>query len=140
FLQEVTLAGGMTQLYQPMILKHARARRGYALVEAGVGESLRVSPTCGGETRMRGHLATSRERPRIGAVSWEGVGCSISQASASVMTDLLTGVSVAEADYLAQMFRALMDNRGQEARPEVARKLGDAAAFSGVARFPARIK
>src|SRR5699024_6690559 len=140
FLRGVTMADAMTQRYQQVILDHARERHGYPLAEAGDGESFQVNPTCGDEIRLRVHLDTSRERPRIGAVSWEGVGCSISQASASVMTDLLTGVSVAEADDLAQMFRALVGNRGHEARRAVARKLGDAAAFSGVARFPARIK
>lgn len=133
------MSDAMTQLYQQVILDHARERHGYGLREPADAESFQVNPTCGDEIRLRVQLDTD-DRPRIRTISWEGTGCSISQASASIMTDLLQGVSVPEADDLAQTFRALMDTRGQEVRPEVARRLGDATAFSGVARFPARIK
>src|SRR5699024_657967 len=103
------MSDAMTQLYQQVILDHARERHGYPLAEGGDGESFQVNPTCGDEIRLRVHLQTT-EGPRIGRISWEGTGCSISQSSASIMTDLLTGVTVREADELAQTFRALMDN------------------------------
>ena len=133
------MSDAMTQLYQQVILDHARERHGYGLIEPADGESFQVNPTCGDEIRLRVQLDTS-SRPQIRTVSWEGIGCSISQASASIMTDLLQGASVAEADELAELFRALMDSRGREVEPDMVRRLGDAAAFHGVARFPARIK
>lgn len=133
------MSDAMTQLYQQVILDHAREQHGYGLIDPADGESFQVNPTCGDEIRLRVQLDHSAG-PNIQRISWEGTGCSISQASASILTDLLQGASVRQADEVAQLFRSLMDNRGRQVTPEVARKLGDAAAFHGVARFPARIK
>lgn len=130
----------MTQLYQQVILDHARERHGYGLVAPHAGESFQVNPTCGDEIRLRVHLDTTGEAPMIEKVSWEGVGCSISQASASVLTDLVHQVGVTDADQLAETFRALMNNRGRSLSTDQDEMLGDAAAFTGVAQYPARIK
>lgn len=130
----------MTHLYQQVILDHARERHGYGLLARPSGESFQVNPTCGDEIRLRVHLDVTGPAPLIEQVSWEGMGCSISQASASVLSDLVAGTSVAQADELAETFRELMNSRGRslpEARSEM---LGDAAAFTGVAQYPARIK
>ena len=129
----------LEQLYQQVILDHARQRYGFGLREGAAGESFQVNPTCGDEVRLRVHLADG-PRPRITAVSWEGQGCSISQASLSVLADLVEGVEVAEADEIAGAFRALMHNRGKALDADREELLGDAAAFVGVARFPARVK
>jgi nitrogen fixation NifU-like protein len=135
------MSGGLEQLYQQVILDHARERHGHGLREGEAGESFQVNPTCGDQVRLRVHLAAGDGgRPRIEGVSWEGQGCSISQASLSVLTDLVEGVDVATADELAEAFRALMHNRGRPLDADREELLGDASAFVGVARYPARVK
>lgn len=129
----------LSQLYQQVILDHAKARHGFGLAEGGAGESFQVNPTCGDEIRLRVHLRT-HAAPVISHLSWEGVGCSISQASASVLAELMTDVDVARSDELTETFRALMNGRGKPLPPAEEEILGDAAAFIGVARYPARIK
>ncbi len=133
------MSHGLEQLYQQVILDHARERHGFGLREGAAAESFQVNPTCGDEVRLRVHL-TDESRPRIRAVSWEGQGCSISQASLSVLADLVEAVDVKTADDLAEAFRALMHNRGQALDADREELLGDATAFVGVAKFPARVK
>lgn len=134
------MAGGLEQLYQQVILDHARERHGFGLRDGAAGESFQVNPTCGDQVRLRVHLADDGARPVISGVSWEGQGCNISQASLSVLADLVEGVDVATADDLAEAFRALMHNRGRPLDADREELLGDAAAFVGVARYPARVK
>lgn len=129
----------LDQLYQQVILDHARERHGHGLRDGAAAESFQVNPTCGDEVRLRVHLAPG-SRPTIEAVSWEGQGCSISQASLSVLSDLVAGADVRTADDLAEAFRALMHNRGRPLDPQREELLSDAAVFVGVARFPARVK
>ncbi|PFG19468.1 Fe-S cluster assembly sulfur transfer protein SufU [Serinibacter salmoneus] len=137
---------GLDQLYQQVILDHARARTGSGLIAAEgemVGESFQVNPTCGDEVRLRVRLepAAGGGAPRIAELGWEGVGCSISQASLSVLAELVDGVDVRRAEDLGETFRALMHNRGKPLTDQAAEEdLGDGAAFVGVAQFPARIK
>lgn len=133
------MSNGLEQLYQQVILDHARERHGHGLREGAAAESFQVNPTCGDEVRLRVHV-THDAHPRIEGISWEGQGCSISQASLSVLADLVEGVDVKTADDLAEAFRALMHNRGQALDPEREELLGDATAFVGVAKFPARVK
>ncbi|HLS24974.1 MAG TPA: SUF system NifU family Fe-S cluster assembly protein [Beutenbergiaceae bacterium] len=128
------------QMYQQVILDHAKQRHGHGLQPEADGESFQVNPTCGDEVRLQVHLDTAGTAPRITHVSWEGVGCSISQASTSVLSDLITEVDVARADEITETFRALMSGRGKPLPPEQEELLGDGAAFIGVARYPARIK
>ena len=73
-------------------------------------------------------------------VGWVGQGCSISQASLSVLNDLVTGQDISTVDRLNETFRELMHGRGKELEAEKQDTLEDAAAFVGVARYPARIK
>ncbi len=134
------MSNGMQQLYQQVILDHARERHGCGLADGAAGESFQVNPMCGDEVRLRVHLAEDGARPVIERVSWEGSGCSISQASLSVLADLVEGVDVRTADELAEAFRALMHNRGRPIDADREELLGDAAAFVGVARYPARVK
>lgn len=133
------MSNGLEQLYQQVILDHARERHGYGLREGAAAESFQVNPNCGDDVRLRVHV-THDAHPRIEGISWEGQGCSISQASLSVLADLVEGVDVKTADDLAEAFRALMHNRGQALDPEREELLGDASAFVGVAKFPARVK
>lgn len=129
----------MSQLYQQVILDHAREEHGEGLLSIYDAESFQVNPTCGDEVRLRLSLS-DEEAPRIEALAWQGVGCSISRASQSIMTDLVTGRTVLSAEELGETFRTLMHGRGNEPEPGVEEALQDAAAFRGVARYPARIK
>ena len=138
-------ASAMEQLYQQVILDHYKAPHGRGLldVDAAVacGESHQLNPTCGDEVTLRVAVAPGEAGPTIGSISWEGQGCSISQASLSVMTELATGTSVAEAESLGDLFRDLMATRGNGLEDDAAEdRLGDATAFTGVSKFPARIK
>lgn len=130
---------GLEQMYQQVIIDHARERHGFGLADpAGgrVGESYQVNPVCGDEVRLRVGL----DGDRISSLTWEGHGCSISQASISVMHDLVEGATLGEATTVAALFRALMDARGEAQDPSTEETLGDGSAFTGVGRYPARIK
>ncbi|MDM7990491.1 Fe-S cluster assembly sulfur transfer protein SufU [Arthrobacter sp. zg-Y877] len=132
------MSSDLQQLYQQIILEHAKRRRGDGLLDApaGVasGESHQLNPTCGDEITLRAVVDGST----VEGVSWEGQGCSISMASASVLTELATGTDRDTVLSLVDEFRTLMRSRGSiEPDEEV---LGDAAAFAGVARYPARVK
>ena len=132
------MSSDLQQLYQQIILEHAKKRRGEGLAEvpAGAvsGESHQLNPTCGDEITLRAVVDGSA----VGGISWEGQGCSISMASASVLTEIVEGMDRGEAAALVEEFRTLMRSRGSiEPDEEV---LGDAAAFAGVARYPARVK
>lgn len=129
----------LEQMYQQVIMDHAREAHGRGLVVLDlphVGESHQVNTTCGDEVRLRVGL----DGDTVASVSWEGSGCSISQASVSVLSDLVTGESLEHADITIEAFRALMNNRGEpldEFREDL---LGDGTAFVGVGKYPARIK
>lgn len=133
------MSGELAQLYQQIILDHAKFRHGEGLREAAAGtiagQSHQYNPTCGDEITLR----LIRDGDTITGISWEGNGCSISMAAASVLTDMV-GEGVSEAGMLSLIdhFREVLRSRGTlEADEEV---LGDAAAFSGVSRYPARIQ
>jgi len=133
----------MDQLYQQLILEHAKSPHGRGLLAGAAGESFQVNPTCGDEVRLRVHLAADRTGPAgpvVDRVSWEGQGCSISQASLSVMAELVEGASLARAEELGETFRELMHSRGKGLDEASEDALGDATAFTGVSQYPARIK
>ncbi len=121
-------------LYQDIILDHYKHPRGRTLLAEPAGESHQVNPTCGDEVTVQvaldadGHLA----------VGYEGQGCSISQASASVMSEMVVGVDPREADVVRRAFVELMHSKGAAEPDEDV--LGDGVAFVGVAKYPARIK
>jgi len=132
----------MEQLYQQVILEHAKDPHGRGLLEPvegePTGESYQVNPTCGDEVRLRAHLGPDGTRVR--AVSWEGQGCRISQASLSMLTELVTGEDLDAVEDLTQTFIALMHSRGKGLDEEQEDRLEDATAFTGVSRYPARVK
>ena len=136
------MSSPMEQLYQQLILEHAKTPHGKGLAHGQAAESFQVNPTCGDEVRLRLHLAepTAEGDPVIEKVSWDGQGCSISQASISVMSELVTGTPARTAEELGADFRHLMQARGQGLDEEAEDRLGDATAFTGVAKYPARIK
>ena len=128
----------MEQLYQQVILDHAKFPHGRGLGLAGehVGESHQVNPTCGDEVTLQVDLSDGIVRD----VRWDGQGCSISQASVSVLHDLVVGNDLATVDRIGGTFRALMQTRGAGLDDDAEDTLGDATAFTGVAKYPARIK
>ncbi|WP_416343672.1 Fe-S cluster assembly sulfur transfer protein SufU [Isoptericola peretonis] len=131
----------LEQMYQQVILDHAKRPHGHGLVDAPAdhrsGESHQVNPTCGDEITLRVDVDGST----VAGVSWEGQGCSISQASASVMTELVTGHDLADVARLDAVFHDLMSSRGKGLDDDDALDaLGDASAFTGVSQYPARIK
>ena len=131
------MSSSMEQMYQQLILEHAKKPHGKGLREGQAAESFQVNPTCGDEVRLRVHLADDGALERV---SWDGQGCSISQASISVMAELVEGQPVRDAEALGETFRELMGARGLGLDETAEDRLGDATAFTGVARYPARIK
>jgi nitrogen fixation NifU-like protein len=124
----------LDSLYQDIILDHYKHPHHAGLREPFDAEVHHVNPTCGDEIDLRVHLAEER----VVDVSWSAQGCSISQASASVLAELLVGRPLDEAMVVHEAFVALMQGKGKvEPDEEV---LGDGIAFAGVAKFPARVK
>jgi nitrogen fixation protein NifU and related proteins len=123
----------LDSLYQDIILDHYRHPHGRGLRD-GDAEVHHVNPTCGDEITLRVKL----DGPVVTDVSYESQGCSISQASASVLSDLVVGKTVDEAQQVQEAFLELMQSKGQaEGDEEV---LEDAVAFAGVSKYPARVK
>ena len=129
----------LEQMYQQVIMDHAKEGHGRGLEPgegAHVGESFQVNTTCGDEVRLR----VGVDGDRVASLTWEGQGCSISQASVSVLHDLVLGASLEDAHAAEAAFLALMQARGEEPDAATEDMLGDATAFVGVGRYPARIK
>jgi nitrogen fixation NifU-like protein len=125
-------------MYQEIILDHYRRPHHAGLREPYDAQVQHVNPTCGDEVTLRVTLKDAGGEPAIADISYEALGCSISQASTSVMTDMIIGKSVSEGMAASAEFLALMQSRG-EAEPDED-VLGDAVAFEGVSKYPARIK
>ncbi|MBD2893884.1 Fe-S cluster assembly sulfur transfer protein SufU [Actinomadura nitritigenes] len=126
-------------MYQEVILDHYRNPLHKGLREPYEGEAHHVNPTCGDEVTLRVHLDGDGQDATVADVSYDAMGCSISQASASVMSDLIIGKSVKEAMAVGEEFLALMQSRGRDVEPDED-VLEDAVAFAGVSKYPARIK
>jgi nitrogen fixation NifU-like protein len=121
-------------LYQEIILDHYKHPHGRGLRDPFGGEAHHVNPTCGDEVTVR----VAVDGSTISDISYEGLGCSISQASASVLHELLRGRDRAAAAGIHEAFLELMQGRGQVEPDDDL--LGDGVAFAGVAKFPARVK
>lgn len=126
----------MGSLYQEVILDLARTPRGKGLVEAPDGESHQVNPTCGDDITLQLRLLPGSDR--IDAVTWDGHGCAISQASASMLVEVAGGLTTADLLERIALFRTAMRSRGTIAPDE--QLLGDAVALQGVSRYSARVK
>jgi nitrogen fixation NifU-like protein len=128
----------LDSLYQEIILDHYRTPHHAGLREPFEAEVHHVNPTCGDEVTLRVHLEGEAGHETVTDVSYDAEGCSISQAAASVMGDLVIGQPVSKALETHEAFVELMHGRGKvEPDEEV---LEDGIAFAGVAKFPARIK
>ena len=124
----------LESMYQEIILDHYRHPHGRGLREPYDAEVHHVNPTCGDEVTLRVRLSDGV----VAEVSHDGQGCSISQASTSVMVDLVSGRTLTEALGAGEEFLRLMQGKGAYAPDEDV--LEDAVAFSGVAKYPARVK
>lgn len=123
----------LQSLYQELILQHYRSPRNRGeLDDADVRIALN-NPVCGDELTLELRVRDGR----IEAARFHGQGCSISQASASMMTGAIEGRTLGEADAVAERFLAMMHGDAEAARD---RALGDLRALAGVAKFPVRIK
>ena len=123
-------------MYQEVILDHYKHPHHRGLREPFAAEVLHVNPTCGDEVRLR--VALSEDGRSVADVSYDGLGCSISQASTSVLTDQVIGQSVADALDMVAAFTDMISSRGTVEGDEDV--IGDGIAFAGVAKYPARMK
>jgi nitrogen fixation protein NifU and related proteins len=127
----------MDALYQEIILDHYRNPVGRGLLEPFDAEVHHVNPTCGDEITLRVRLAPGSD---LVEVSYENQGCSISQAAASVMHEIVQGQPLSYFQARQAEFLALMHSATQQHSEFDPEALGDAMAFSGVAQYPARVK
>lgn len=125
----------LQNLYQQVILDHAREKHGYGLRDDAAARSHQYNPTCGDEVTVGVHLDPDG---RIQSISWDGHGCSISTASASLLSDLVHDTDRAALAASIGAFRELMQSKGAlEGDEEL---LGDAVALAGVSRYVTRVK
>lgn len=129
----------LDQMYQEVILDHYKHPHGKGLVEPFDSQVHHVNPTCGDEITLRVKLAGSPGEETVESVSFDSQGCSISQASASVLHDQVEGLTLAQAFATLDEFSLLMKSATDDVTLDED-LLGDAIAFEGVAQYPARIK
>jgi len=138
----------MEQLYQEIILDHYRTPHHFGLRDPFDIEVHHVNPTCGDEVTLRVHLvpanqddvaaAGSADQLVVADISYDALGCSISQASTSVLTDLAIGRPLVEVMATLDEFTTMVTSRGKITGDEDV--LGDGIAFAGVSKYPARVK
>ena len=124
----------LDNLYQEVILDHYKNPQNKKLSPNYDAQVHHVNPSCGDEI----DLNITIKEGAVAAITWDGVGCSISQASVSILTDLLIGKSIADAYKIYDEFVALMQSKGTITGDEDL--LEDAVALAGVSKYPARIK
>nr|NIL81453.1 Iron-sulfur cluster assembly scaffold protein IscU [Rhodococcus kroppenstedtii] len=121
-------------MYQEVILDHYKHPHGRGLRDPFDTEVHHVNPTCGDEVTLRVHVVDGT----VADVSYDGQGCSISQAATSVLTDQVTGRAVTDALRTVDAFAEMVGSRGRVEGDEDV--IGDGIAFAGVAQYPARVK
>jgi len=124
----------LDSLYQEVILDHYKRPQHKGLAATYDAQVHHVNPSCGDEITLNVTL----DGDKIAAITWDGVGCSISQASVSILSDLLLGKSIIDADLVLNNFTELMQSKGTMVGDDEI--LEDAVAMAGVSKFPARIK
>ena len=126
----------LQSLYQELILDHSRNPQGFGLRPGAAAESHQINPTCGDEVTLQLHVEPGSDI--VTSVSWEGHGCAISQASASLFTEVAVGLTLDGLSDRIDLFRTAMRSRGAIEPDE--ELLGDAAALGGVSKYIARVK
>ena len=124
----------LDSLYQEVILDHYKRPQHKGLATTYDAQVHHVNPSCGDEITLNVTL----DGDKVAAITWDGVGCSISQASVSILSDLLLGKTIAEAELILNNFTELMQSKGTMVGDDEI--LEDAVAMAGVSKFPARIK
>jgi nitrogen fixation NifU-like protein len=124
----------LDSLYQEVILDHYKRPQHKGLAATYDAQVHHVNPSCGDEITLNVTL----DGDKVAAITWDGVGCSISQASVSILSDLLLGKSISKADFILNNFTELMQSKGTMVGDDAI--LEDAVAMAGVSKFPARIK
>ena len=124
----------LENMYQELILDHYKHPQGTAILENFDAEVFHVNTSCGDEVRLRIKIDNSN----VFDISHESQGCSISQASTSMMVELVKGQELSVGFRLQEIFSNLMHAQGKDVQDQD--ELGDAVAFQGVAQFPARVK
>jgi nitrogen fixation NifU-like protein len=124
----------LDSLYQEVILDHYRKPHHKGLQDGFGIQVKHNNPSCGDEVTLNLTISDGV----IKAISWDGVGCSISMASVSMMSDLLINQNYEKANQILTEFVELMQSKGKSQGDE--ELLDDAVAFAGVSKFPARIK
>ncbi|CAB4769532.1 unannotated protein [freshwater metagenome] len=124
----------LDNLYQEVILDHYKNPQNKKLATNYDAQVHHVNPSCGDEIDLNLTITDGV----VANISWDGVGCSISQASVSILTDLLIGKPISEAYSIFDQFVSLMQSKGSIPGDESV--LEDAIALAGVSKYPARIK
>jgi nitrogen fixation NifU-like protein len=124
----------LDNLYQEVILDHYKHPENKGLAPSYDAQVHHINPSCGDEITLNLTL----QGQKVSAISWDGVGCSISQASVSIMSSLMLNKELSEAQTILDEFVALMQSKGSGSPDESV--LEDAVAFAGVSQYPARIK
>ena len=124
----------LRDLYQEVILEHSKAPRNFKALPAANHKAEGFNPLCG--DRFTVYLDV--EDGKVRDISFQGSGCAISKASASMMTQTVKGKTVAEAEQLFEHFHKFVTARPHEGTDPG--DLGKLAVFSGVSEFPARVK
>lgn len=127
----------LEQLYQQVILDHSRERSGAGSVDGFSHTSHQVNPTCGDEVTLGVKVGSDDSLTEL---AWDGEGCAISQASLSIMSELVDGAGIEEIRELYQAMDQMMHSRGQGVPEEILDRLGDGAALEGTSKFANRIK
>ena len=123
----------LSALYQEVILDHYKHPHHKGL-ESGDVQVHHINPSCGDEIT----LSLKLDGDKVESLSWDGAGCSISQASVSIMSDLLIGKQTEEAQKILDSFLSMMQSKGSDEGDEEI--LEDGVALAGVSKYPARIK
>lgn len=124
----------LDSLYQEVILDHYKHPHHKALSANPTVQVQHVNTSCGDEITLNLHT----NGKIVEEVTWDGIGCSISQASTSVVSDLVRGKPIDEALSIIDSFQTMIQSKGTDLGDEAV--LGDGVAFAGVAKFPARVK
>jgi nitrogen fixation NifU-like protein len=130
------MSSELRELYQEVILDHSKRPRNFGALPQATHEAEGFNPLCGDKATV--YLRV--EDDIVKSVTFKGAGCSISTASASMMTEALVGKSRAEAEELFQRFHELLTSDPSRAAENAAPELGKLAVFSGVCEFPVRVK
>jgi nitrogen fixation NifU-like protein len=125
----------LRELYQEVILDHSKKPRNFREIEGPDGKAEGYNPLCGD----RGTVTLRLAGDRVEDAAYKGAGCSISTASASMMTEAVKGKSRAETEQLFEKFHALITSSPDKSAA-LGEQLGKLAVFSGVCEFPVRVK